>query len=207
MEGSILAFAESIANTNPLLAYIFFFLNSVIQVLFPPYPGDSVVIFEGYLSSRGLLNTPLLFVSSYAGTLLSSILLYILSYRLGEKLIKAKFINKYFDTNKIYKLENWFNKYGAIAILINRFIPGLGSLTLIGAGLFKLKAISAIISISISSLLHNILLFLAGRLTGDNMFLLQQFVDRYNKLILSGILLIAGVYIYLKYLHIKNEQD
>ncbi|MDF2675504.1 MAG: DedA family protein [Clostridiales bacterium] len=207
MESSILPFAESIANTNPLLAYIFFFLNSVIQVLFPPYPGDSVVIFEGYLSSRGLLNTPLLFLLTYAGTFLSSVFLYILSQRLGEKLVETKFIKKYFDTKKIYKLENWFNKYGGIAILINRFIPGLGSLTLIGAGLFKLKPISAIISISISSLLHNILLFMAGRLTGDNMLLLQQFVGEYKKLILSGILLISGIYIYLKYIHIKNEQD
>ncbi len=207
MEGSILSFSEAIAKTNPLLAYGFFFLNSVLQVLFPPYPGDSVVIFQGYLSSKGLLNTPLLIITTNAGTFFSSVLLYIISNRLGEKVVEGKFVKKYFDTNKIYKLENWFNKYGAIAIVINKFIPGIGSLTLIGAGIFKLKFSPAIISIGAASLLHNMVLFMAGRLTGDNMLIIQQFVREYEKLILSGILIISAVYIYFKHIHIRKEHD
>ena len=207
MESPILAFAKSIANTNPLLAYIFFFLNSVLQVLFPPYPGDSVVIFQGYLSSKELLNTPLLILATNAGTFLSSVFLYMISHRLGEKVVDGKFVKRYFSTKKIYKLENWFNKYGAIAIVINKFIPGIGSLTLIGAGLFKLKAIPAVISIGVASLLHNMALFMAGRLTGDNMLIVQQFVSEYEKLILSGILMISGIYIYFKYMYVKKEHN
>jgi membrane protein DedA with SNARE-associated domain len=207
MERSILAFAESIAKTNPLLAYTFFFLNSVLQVLFPPYPGDSVVIFQGYLSSKGLLSTPLLFLSTYTGAFSSSVFLYLISHRLGEKLVEGRFVKKYFDTKKIYKLENWFNKYGAIAIVINKFIPGIGSLTLIGAGLFKLKALPAVISIGAASLLHNMVLFMAGRLTGNNMLLLQQFVSQYEKLILSVILIISAIYMYFKYMHVKKEHN
>lgn len=207
MERSLLSFAESIAKTNPLLAYTFFFLNSVLQVLFPPYPGDSVVIFQGYLSSKGLLSTPLLFLSTYTGTFLSSVFLYMISHRLGEKLVEGRFVKRYFATEKIYKLENWFNKYGSIAIVINKFIPGIGSLTLIGAGLFKLKALPAVISIGAASLLHNIALFMAGRLTGNNMFLLEQFVSQYKNLILSGILIISAIYMYFKYMHIKKEHN
>lgn len=207
MERDLLAFAESVAKTNPLLAYIFFFFNSILQVTFPPYPGDSVIIFQGYLSSIGLLSTPLLFLSTYLGTFLSSVFLYIISHKLGEKLIRGKFVKKYFDIGKIYKLKNWFSKYGAAAIVINKFIPGIGSLTLIGAGLFKLKTLHAILAIGAASMLHNMILFMAGRLTGKNIHLLQRFISEYEKLILSGILIISAIYIYFKYIHIKKEHS
>ncbi len=207
MEREILAFAEAIAKTNPLLAYIFFFLNSVFQVIFPPYPGDSVVLFQGYLSSMGILNPILLFLSTFAGAFSSSVFVYIISHKFGEKLIEGRFIKKYFNTDKIYKLEKWFVKYGALAIVINKFVPGIGSLTLIGAGLFKLQVLPAIISIGIASLLRSIALFMAGRLTGENINLLQKFVSQYQKLILSGILLISAIYIYFKYMRKKKEHS
>lgn len=205
MERELLSFAESIAKTNPLLAYIFFFFNSVLQVTFPPYPGDSVIIFQGYLSSIGLLSPALLFLSTFSGTISSSVFLYMISLKLGKRLINGRFIKKYFDTEKIYNLKNWFDKYGAAAIIINKFIPGIGSLTLISAGLFKLKTLPALLAIVAASLLHNTILFMAGSLTGKNINMLQKFVGDYEKLILSGILIISAIYIYLKYMHIKKE--
>lgn len=205
MEKDLLFFAESIAKTNPLLAYIFFFFNSILQITFPPYPGDSIIIFQGYLSSIGLLSPALLFLSTFTGTFLSSVFLYMISNKLGNKLINGRFIKKYFDVRKIYSLENWFRKYGAAAIIINKFIPGIGSLTLIGAGLFKLKTLPAVLAIGIASLLHNTVLFMAGRFTGKNIRLLQKFVGEYEKLILSGVLIISAIYIYFKYVNIKKE--
>lgn len=201
MEREILAFAEAAAKTNPLLAYIFFFVNSVLQIIFPPYPGDSVVVFQGYLSSMGVLSPALLFLSTFAGAFSSSVFVYMISHRFGERLIKGRFFRKYFHAEKVYRLENWFNKYGAPAIIINKFIPGIGSLTLIAAGLFKLKTLPAIISIGVASMLRSVFLFMAGQLAGENIDLLQKLVIQYHKLILSGILLVCAVYIYVKYIY------
>lgn len=205
MEGEILAFAEAAAKTNPILAYFFFFINAVLQVIFPPYPGDSVIIFQGYLSSRGILNPALLFMSTFAGTLASSLFLYVISRSFGVRLIEIKFFKKYFHTEKVYKLEKWFDKYGAPAVIVSKFIPGIGSLTLIGAGIFKLKTLPALISIFIASLLRSIFLFMTGQLAGENIELIQEFITRYQNLLLALILLAGALYVYFKYFRKKNR--
>lgn len=204
MEKEILAFAKSIAESNPLLAYLFFFINAALQILFPPYPGDSVIVLQGYLSSRHLLSTPLLFLVTLAATYSSSLLMYYISYRLGERILSNRYISRYFNIERISKLEGWFNKYGSAAIIINKFLPGFGTLTLIAAGIFRLPQATAFISIGIASLLHNAALFMAGKLTGENIVLIHQVLDEYKKLILSGILMVSAIYIYVKFLHRKK---
>lgn len=205
MEREILAFAENAAKTNPLLAYFFFFINAVLQVLFPPYPGDSVVVFQGYLSSRGILNPPLLLLSTFLGILLSSYFLYAISQKYGVGIIEIRFFKKYFHTEKVYKLEKWFDKYGAPAIIISKFVPGIGSLTLIGAGIFKLRTLPALISIFIASLLRSIFLFMTGQLAGENIELIQSFITKYQNLLLALILLAGALYVYFKYFRKKNK--
>ncbi len=205
MDGDILSFVEAVAKTNPVLAYFFFFINAVLQVIFPPYPGDSVVIFQGYLSSRGILNPGLLFMSTFIGTFVSSVFLYVISRKLGIRLIEVSFFKKYFHIERVYKLEKWFNKYGAPAIIVSKFIPGIGSLTLIGGGLFKLETIPGLASIFISSLLRSIFLFMTGQLAGENFELIQEFIYKYQKLLFLLILLAAAIYIYFKHLRKKNK--
>lgn len=207
MEKQILAFAHTISNTNPLLAYIFFFINSVLQVVFPPYPGDSVAVFQGYLSSIGVLNSTLLFLSAFAGTLVSSLFVYMVSYKFGEKLIKLRYIKKFFDTEKIYKLRDWFNKYGAVSIIINKFVPGMGTIILIAAGVFKLKYLPAVISIIVASLLRSGFLFMTGRLTGENIQSIKNFFIKYQILIILILLILSAIYVYFKYLHKKKNPN
>lgn len=196
----VLIYIKNLAATNPVAAYILLFFNSALQVLFPPYPGDSLTVFAGYLSTLGKFNTPLLLLFILSGTYLSSVFLYLISLKFGQKIIGIKFVKKYFNINKIHKLENWFNKYGALAIIINKFIPGIGSLTLIAAGLFRLRPVPAFISIGIVTAIHNTFLFMGGRLTGDNINLIKYIVYQYKFYILLAFALISIIYFYIKYL-------
>jgi membrane protein DedA with SNARE-associated domain len=206
MEKELIALAKSLAERNPLLAYLFFFINAALQILFPPYPGDTVIVLQGYFSSRQLLNTPLMFLTTLSATYLSSLIMYLLSYQFGEKVVANKYVSRFFDTEKIEKLNGWFIKYGSAAIIINKFLPGFGSLTLIAAGIFKLPQLPAFISIGVASLLHNAALFMAGRLTGENMDLIHQVFGEYKKLILSGILMIVGIYMYLMFIYKRKHE-
>ena len=49
------AFVENlllhIDDLSPLLVYGFFFLSGLLQIVFPPYPGDSVLVFGGCLGA------------------------------------------------------------------------------------------------------------------------------------------------------------
>jgi membrane protein DedA with SNARE-associated domain len=205
MEKEIVEFARNLASNNPLYAYIFFFINAALQILFPPYPGDTILVFEGYLSSQRVLNTFLMLFISLSATYLSSIFLYSISYKFGHSLVANKFVQKNFDIKRIEKLEEWFKKYGSLAIIINKFLPGVGSLTLIAAGLFNLPPIPAFVSIGVATIIHNTALFMAGRLTGDNIILIKTLFKEYNRIIVLAILIIAALYLYVKMTYNKKK--
>jgi membrane protein DedA with SNARE-associated domain len=208
MEQEIVAFAGNLYETNPMYAYIFFFINAVLQVLFPPYPGDSLIVFQGYLSSTKVFNSYSLLFTSLIATYLSSLFLYHISFKHGRKIINNKFISKYFDTNKIVKLEGWFNKYGTMAIIFNKFIPGVGSLTLIAAGIFKLPHIPAFISIGVATLIHNSFLFYVGRVAGNNIEIIKHTVKEYQYYIVFALLILGLIYTYSKfYLNKKKTSN
>jgi membrane protein DedA with SNARE-associated domain len=207
MEQEVLAFARELAAHNPVFAYVFFFFNSVLQVFFPPYPGDTLIIFQGYLSSHGILNTILLLTVTLSSTYLSSVGLYLLSLRLGHRLVQSKYIKKFFDVGKIYRMEDWFKKYGAFVIVAGKFIPGVGFLALIAAGIFELPALPAFISIGIATLIHNITLFIVGRFAGNNMPLIKRIISEYNRAIIIGVVIIAVVYIFIKFIYKRKTKE
>lgn len=199
MEQEIVAFAKNLYQTNPIYAYIFFFINAMLQVLFPPYPGDSIIVFQGYLSSTGVFNPYALLLTSLFATYVSSIFLYYISYKHGRRIINNKFISKYFDTKKVEKLEIWFTKYGSLAIILNKFIPGVGSLTLIAAGIFKLPYLPAFISIGIATFIHNSFLFYVGRIAGNNIEAIKYTAKEYQYYIIIALLIIGLAYSYFKF--------
>lgn len=207
MEKYILEHIKDISSNNPFSIYLFSFINAVLQILFPPYPGDTITIFEGYLTSKEHLNIYFLLFSTLSGTYLSSLLLYLLSYKYGKSILSKAFIIKYFNSYKINRIETWFKKYGSFAIIINKFLPGVGSITFIAAGLFKLPPISAFLSIGIATVIHNSFLITAGRLTGDNIYIIKQTISEYNKIIIIAILLIFAMYSYLKFFYKRKHKD
>lgn len=207
MENYFVEFARNAANGSPIAAYLFFFFNSILQVLFPPYPGDSIIALQGYLSTKGILNPYILLTNIFIATYLSSLFLYIVSFKYGEAVINKSIIKNYFDINKINRLEDWFRKYGAIIIIINKFLPGLGSLTFIATGLFKLPRIPAMISIGVACILHNIVLFIGGRIAGENTKIIKNFIREYSIYIILGIIIIGLIYIIIKKLWGKHPRS
>lgn len=194
MERQILIFIKSIADKNYFVTYIFFFFNSCLQILFPPYPGDTITIFQGYLTYRMGFNKYFMLLSTLLGSFLSSMFLYYFSYKKSDYVLNNKYLIRLFNIDKIHKLESLFRKYGVFFILINKFIPGLGSLTFIAAGIFKLQFIPALLSILIANILHNTMLFTAGAITGDNMDIIKASIKEYYRLIVVMISILFSIY-------------
>jgi len=205
MNQNLIQFTKDIAGQNPAFAYVFFFISAVLQILFPPYPGDTVLILEGYLASKGLFNTYLIALNAIAGTFLSCLLLYHASYTLGDRIFKIPFINKYFPSYKIDKLIEWFKKYGSAAILISKFVPGIGSLTMIVAGTFKVPQLKAYAAMGAASVIHNSFLVFLGKTAGDNIKLIKEIFIKYNIIIIAAALISAGLYWYIKS-YIKSRE-
>ncbi|MGO1712264.1 MAG: DedA family protein [Senegalia sp. (in: firmicutes)] len=194
MEELIIQFSKDIVSQNVFLSYIFFFISQLLQVLFPPYPGDMVLILEGYLSEIANLNIILVISNAILATSLSSIALYLLGRKEEEKILHSKIINKLFETDKVLKLKKLFDRFGAIVIIISKFIPGIYSITILSAGVFKVKKRIAYSSIILISSLHHIALIFLGKILGENWTFVFRKIEIYNKQILTLIIPILILY-------------
>ena len=203
MEKFIIDFAQNIVMENKLLSYLFFIVSQSLQVLFPPYPGDMILILEGYLSELAHLNIYLIIANAATSTSLSSVLLYNIGRNKQEKILHSKIVTLLFGTSKIAKLNKLFAKLGALVIILSKFIPGIYSLTLLSAGVFRVKKRYAYLSIISVSTFHNLVLITLGKLLGENWIIILRRMDTYNKYII--IIAVIAFVIYLIMLQLKKK--
>lgn len=203
MEQFIIDLAQNIVKDNLILSYLFFFVSQSLQILFPPYPGDMILVLEGYLSEITDLNLILTLINAVVSTSLSSFLLYNIGRKKQERILKSKVINVLFATEKINKLNKLFKKFGAFMIVISKFIPGIFSLTLLAAGIFRVKKEFAYLSIIIISFLHNGALIILGKFVGENWSIMFRKLNIYNRYII--ILGVVAIIIYLIMIQLKRK--
>lgn len=196
METMVQDFLGQINNVSNWIIYLFFFFSAVLQITIPPYPGDTLLVFGGYMGSTQMYGGFLpIFISYWLGTVVTSLVLYELGKSKGEAILKAKLISRYFGQKHQDRAKTWVLKYGIITFFICKFIPGVNSLIIIFGGIFKYNKVWAYIGIGIASLIHNIIFFTTGKTIGSNWDNIKKFLSVYNKTVLSVVAL--GVIIYV----------
>ena len=209
MEVMVQNFLVNINHLSNWIVYLFFFISAVLQITVPPYPGDTLLVFGGYMGSTQMYGGFIpIFLSYWLGTVVTSLVLYELGKWKGEAILKTKLISKYFGEKHQDRAKIWVIKYGIITFFICKFIPGVNSLMIIFGGIFKYNKIWAYIGIGIASLVHNIIFFSTGKAIGGNWDNIKKFFSVYNRTVL--IVLLIGLTIYgfcwgMKRFKIKQE--
>lgn len=101
-----------------------------------PIPGDIFIAAVAALPQTSYFN---LIFTVVGATLCGSTILFTLSRKFGHiAIIKfGRYIK--ITPQKVKKIENWFTKYGGMAIFIGRLFPGLRIVTPIVAGSFEVS--------------------------------------------------------------------
>jgi membrane protein DedA with SNARE-associated domain len=121
---------------NDIFLYIFLFLSSVVENLVPPIPGDTITVFGAFLVGTGRLNYFFVFLSTTAGSVTGFMFLVFLGRVINrEFFIKRNF--KFFSTESIISAERWFERYGYLVVLANRFFPGIRSVISLVSGITR----------------------------------------------------------------------
>lgn len=191
---------EQLLREIPQNAWWFFvFFSAFLENIFPPYPGDSVVVLGGYLWGAGKMGFASLASAVYAGNIVGAVTM----YYFGEHVLGffRKFPNKWtreiLDTEKLKKTENWFAKWGILAVVLSRFSAGIRFFVAIVAGMFRMNIFVFTISFSMATLLWNSLLIYGGYFLGDNWRKVIEYLQLYNTVLIS--LMIAGLIVWLLY--------
>ena len=129
---------DFLINT-PLPVYIiilFAIAATLIENLFPPAPGDFMVIFLGSLIGLGKIDFVSLMIATTIGSTLGFTVMFLLGRFFGHKVIDSNRL-KFLNEESLRKPRHWFHKYGYIIIVLNRFLTGTRAVISFLAGISK----------------------------------------------------------------------
>lgn len=199
MEKLLLQFIEMILAKNTLLVYLAFFISNVLQLIFPPFPSDVILVFQGYITTVSHAFSPVfIYLNAVAATFSGSYIVYRLGYSKGNSVIKYRFIRRFISEKYIKKAEKLFKRYGSYTIAISKFIPGVNSVVILFAGIFRVKPKIVYPSIILSAMVHNILMLLLGQFIGANLSNVKKVLGTYNSIIIIIVVIILTGYIVYK---------
>lgn len=200
MEEYILDLINFFVGKNTFFVYVLFFISSFTQIVFPPYPGDVVLIFQGYVTViNSSYNIYLIYINAMLGTMAGSLLLYHLGYKNGEKVFQYKLVNKFISHKNWNRGRKLFEEYGVMAIFISKFIPGVNAIIIILSGVFKTKRYLAYTGFLLSTIVHHFVLVIIGRFLGNNMDYVKNIIHTYNVVIMLTIGVLGCAFLLYKF--------
>lgn len=173
-----------------------FILLSLEEAGLPlPLPGDMAIMFLGYRTTIGLANPLLVIPVVAAATFLGSSILYFVARRVGHPVVLryGRYIR--LDEKRLAKVEGWFAKHGALAIVLGRLIPGLRTPTSIFAGVFEVPYRMFAPATALSAFLWATIYMVLGILLGASyQKLIDYLLGDYRLVALClALLLVLGV--------------
>lgn len=189
-----------------IVVYLFFFLSGFLQIAFPPYPGDTVLVFGGCLDGLHLPATGYIALAGYlSATLVTSLLLYELGYRLTNRIFSIPLITQIMPVDQRASVEVRFKRHGVGLLALCKFIPGINTLVILLGGVLRYPRAKGMGAIALSSLVHNLLFFYVGHILGSNLDAINRFLRDYS-LIAAGLAIVAGAIALIWYFGKKRKE-
>ena len=195
----MLEFLENLfSHISPFMAYLVFLVSAYTENVVPPIPGDTVVVLGAYLVHTGQLDFWGVYLATTFGSVIGFLTMYMIGYRYGRSMIyDKKYGERMFKEEHLRRVEKWFSRWGYWVIFANRFLSGTRSVISLFAGSFHLHPVPVILLSTLSALIWNALLLIAGMLLGKNWQIIGNIISRYNQIF------IALFFIYIIFLIIR----
>jgi len=171
-----------------LIAYVILFFSTLVENLFPPFPGDTITLISAYLVGVGVLDIWWTYGITTAGSLAGFLILYIVGVRIGRRYFYQKNF-RYFNRASIQRVEALFDRRGVIIIAINRFLSGIRAVISLVAGIAEYNWHVVAGLGFVSCILWNGALIYAGSRVGENWEIVSAWIQKYN----TAVFVIAGI--------------
>lgn len=161
--------------------------SAAIEYVFPPFPGDFIVILGAVLVTGYGWS----FAAVLAAVMLGSIVGAFAAYHAGVVWARRRAADPTPKNAMLEGVVEKFRRYGPAFIMVNRFLPGVRSFIFIGAGLAGMSRTKVILYSAVSALLWNLVLMGIGALVGANLERLEAFVEQYT--LIAGALVVVVI--------------
>ena len=179
LERVVAILTEALAKTGPAAPAILF-LGSLIEYVFPPFPGDTLVVLGAWYAVNGKISWPVAFVAVTAGAVLGAWIDYRIGVALGAALEKGAMRRGPITLEHVRKVEAGYARWGVWFLLANRFLPGVRAFLFVGAGAARLPVGKVLLWGGISAAAWNALLLLVGAFLVSNLSEFVGWLQRYT---------------------------
>ena len=182
---------DLLAKTGPA-APVVLFLASMVEYVFPPFPGDLLVVLGASYAVEGHLSWALAFAATSAGAMAGAAIDYGAGRWLAPRLDARATRRGPLSAARLARFVKVYRRYGPLFLVVNRFLPGLRGVVFLSAGAAKLPVGQVLLLGGISVALWNGLLLWAGALLARNLADLVEMFREYSQLALA-VLLVGAV--------------
>ncbi len=144
---SILAWLGGLPS---VVLYLALALFAAVENIFPPLPTDTVVAFGTWLAARGDGSAIAAFLCTWFGNVAGAAAMYAVGRTHGTPWMRRKF-PRLADEAGEARLRLLYSRYGVIALVVSRFIPGVRALVPPFAGALRVPALPAIGAMALAS--------------------------------------------------------
>ncbi len=169
------------------------FLSSLVEYVFPPFPGDTVTLFGAFLAAHRGWSIWVVGVACTAGSVAGALIDYGIGYRLRERPGVRLSGRLQRAQQRVAPILEKFRRYGAVYVALNRFLPGIRALFFVAAGMAGLSWRQVIFWGTVSAVVWNALIISVGFAVGKNWDRLLELLQTYTMVVWLVIGLVAVV--------------
>jgi membrane protein DedA with SNARE-associated domain len=169
-----------------------------------PVPGDAFVFYVGHRLSPDPLAWGVAWLGFVAAVVLGASNLYLVARRWGWRLARGRPGRVFHVTPaRLERAERWFQKWGFLALLIGRHVPGMRVPLTVAAGVFEFPYRMFVLSVGLSGATWAAIFLFLGAQVGDD---LQAMVEVHRGLGTALLVIVLGVFVTYLVLRLGGKQ-
>src|SRR5215207_10954056 len=179
----------------PLAAlYLLMAAFAAVENVFPPVPADTVVALGSWLAARGQGSPLWAFLATWIGNVAGASAMYFVGRRHGSAWMHRRFPALADEKNE-RRLRELHGKYGALSLVLSRFIPGVRAVVPPFAGALRISPVTTMLALGLASAVwYGLVSYVAFRAGADWESVLQRIsrFGRYTAIGAAALVAVAG---------------
>jgi membrane protein DedA with SNARE-associated domain len=167
------------ANEGPI-AYLVLGLATLVEYVFPPFPGDTVALFGVFLSFAAGYRAPLVYLALNVGAIVGGQLAWAFGRAFRVKGTRPRWLRGERADAAITEITRRYETHGSVYLALNRFVPALRGFFFVAAGIAGLPFGRVLFFGALSALIWNAILMGVGYAIGANWERLAQIASTYT---------------------------
>ena len=171
-----------------------------------PVPGDVYVMFLGHRLANDLVSAALTCAVITGVVVLGATNLYFISRRWGRRLVEGR-AGRFFHVTpkRLARAQSWFQRWGALALIFGRHIPGFRVPITVAAGTFGVDYRIFVLSVAISTVTWSAFFIAVGRALGGRITDFMTLHRHATPVVLGAVAGAVVLYSLLRFYQIRAD--